>query len=45
LGHPIAATGIRMVVAMVHELGRRGARLGCVFLCTGGGMGMVAEAL
>jgi len=40
LGHPIAATGARMVVTMVHELRRRGARLGCVALCAGGGMGM-----
>jgi acetyl-CoA C-acetyltransferase len=47
LGHPIAATGARMVVTMVHELRRRGARLGCVSLCAGGGMGMamVVEAL
>jgi acetyl-CoA C-acetyltransferase len=47
LGHPIAATGTRMVVTMVHELRRRGARLGCVSLCAGGGMGMamVVEAL
>ena len=40
LGHPIAATGARMVVTMVHELRRRGARLGCVAMCAGGGMGM-----
>jgi len=40
LGHPIAATGARMVVTMVHELRRRGARLGCVSMCAGGGMGM-----
>jgi acetyl-CoA C-acetyltransferase len=47
LGHPIAATGARMVVTMVHELRRRGARLGCVSMCAGGGMGMamVLEAL
>jgi acetyl-CoA C-acetyltransferase len=47
LGHPIAATGTRMVVSMVHELRRRGARLGCVSMCAGGGMGMamVVEAL
>ena len=46
-GHPIAATGARMVVTMVHELRRRGARLGCVSMCAGGGMGMamVVEAL
>lgn len=40
LGHPIAATGARMVVTMVHELRRRGAHLGCVSMCAGGGMGM-----
>ena len=40
LGHPIAATGARMVVTMIHELRRRGARLGCVSMCAGGGMGM-----
>jgi acetyl-CoA C-acetyltransferase len=47
LGHPIAATGARMVVSMVHELRRRGARLGCVSMCAAGGMGMamVVEAL
>jgi acetyl-CoA acetyltransferase family protein len=47
LGHPIAATGARMIVSMVHELRRRGASLGCVSLCAGGGMGMamVVEAL
>jgi len=47
LGHPIAATGARMVVTMVHELRRRGAKLGCVSMCAGGGMGMamVIEAL
>ena len=47
LGHPIAATGVRMVVSMVHELRRRGARLGCVSMCAGGGMGMamVVEAV
>ena len=40
LGHPIAATGARMVVTMVHELRRRGKRLGLVSMCAGGGMGM-----
>jgi acetyl-CoA C-acetyltransferase len=39
LGHPIAATGARMVVTMVHELARRGGGLGCVSMCAGGGMG------
>jgi acetyl-CoA acetyltransferase family protein len=39
LGHPIAATGARMVVTMLHELARRGGGLGCVSMCAGGGMG------
>ena len=39
LGHPIAATGARMVVSMIHELERRDVRLGCVAMCAGGGMG------
>ncbi|MEQ6901571.1 thiolase family protein [Nocardioides sp. YIM 152588] len=45
LGHPIAATGARMVVTMIHELRRRGASVGVVSMCAGGGMGsaMVLE--
>lgn len=39
LGHPIAASGARMVVTMVGELRRRGASLGCVSMCAAGGMG------
>jgi acetyl-CoA C-acetyltransferase len=39
LGHPIAATGARMVVTMVHELRRRGASHGVLSMCAGGGMG------
>jgi acetyl-CoA C-acetyltransferase len=47
LGHPVAATGARMVVTMLHELRRRGATVGCVSMCAGGGMGsaMVLELL
>jgi acetyl-CoA acetyltransferase len=47
LGHPIAATGARMVVTMLGELRRRGATHGVVSLCAGGGMGaaMVLELL
>ncbi len=40
LGHPIGATGARIVVTLLHELERRGARLGLATLCVGGGMGM-----
>ncbi|MFD0364697.1 thiolase family protein [Nocardia sp. GCM10030253] len=39
LGHPVAATGARMIVTMVHELRRRGGGLGLTALCAGGGMG------
>jgi acetyl-CoA acetyltransferase family protein len=47
LGHPIAATGARMLVTMVHELRRRGAHVGCVSMCAGGGMGsaLIVELL
>ena len=47
LGHPIAATGARMVVTMVRELRRRGGGLGCISMCAGGGMGaaMVVETV
>jgi acetyl-CoA C-acetyltransferase len=47
LGHPVAATGTRMVVTMIHELRRRGGTVGCVSMCAGGGMGsaMVVELL
>jgi acetyl-CoA acetyltransferase family protein len=39
LGHPIAATGARMVVSMIHELRKRNQTVGCVAMCAGGGMG------
>ena len=39
LGHPIAATGARMVITMLGELARRDATFGMVALCAGGGMG------
>ncbi|MGE0041710.1 MAG: acetyl-CoA C-acyltransferase [Vicinamibacterales bacterium] len=40
LGHPIGATGARIVVTLLHELLRRGARTGLATLCVSGGMGM-----
>jgi acetyl-CoA C-acetyltransferase len=45
LGHPIAATGARMVVTMLNELRRRGKSHGVLSMCAGGGMGsaMVVE--
>ena len=40
LGHPIGATGARIVVTLVHELARRGASNGLATLCISGGMGL-----
>jgi len=40
LGHPIGCTGARLVVTLLHELERRGARRGLATLCVSGGMGM-----
>src|SRR5262249_20495328 len=39
LGHPVACTGSRMIVTLVHELRRRGQRYGVASMCAGGGMG------
>ncbi|MHB8891796.1 MAG: thiolase family protein [Candidatus Limnocylindrales bacterium] len=44
LGHPIGASGARIVATLVHELGRRGGRYGLATLCLGGG-GSVAMAI
>jgi acetyl-CoA acetyltransferase family protein len=38
LGHPIAMTGARMVITLVHELRRRGGGTGVAAMCAGGGM-------
>lgn len=40
LGHPVGATGTRIVVTLLHEMARRGNKLGLATLCVGGGMGM-----
>jgi acetyl-CoA C-acetyltransferase len=39
LGHPVAATGARMIVTLVNELERRGGGIGVASMCAGGGMG------
>ncbi|HYO47109.1 MAG TPA: thiolase family protein [Gemmatimonadota bacterium] len=39
LGHPIGATGARITVTLLHEMARKGARLGIATLCVSGGMG------
>jgi acetyl-CoA C-acetyltransferase len=40
LGHPIGATGARIVVTLLHEMARRGSTHGLATLCMSGGMGM-----
>jgi acetyl-CoA C-acetyltransferase len=40
LGHPIGASGARILVTLLYELGRRNARKGLATLCIGGGMGI-----
>lgn len=47
LGHPIGASGARIVVTLLHEMRRRNAKKGVASLCIGGGMGigMAFEAM
>ena len=40
LGHPIGASGARIVVTLTHEMKRRGTKFGVASLCVGGGMGL-----
>lgn len=39
LGHPIAASGARMLTTIAHELHRRGGGIGVAAMCAGGGQG------
>jgi acetyl-CoA acetyltransferase family protein len=39
LGHPVAATGARMIITTMYELRRRGGGIGIASMCAGGGMG------
>jgi acetyl-CoA C-acetyltransferase len=39
IGHPIGASGARILGTLVHELRRRGGGYGCVAICSGGGQG------
>jgi len=39
IGHPIGASGARILGTLVHELRRRGGGLGCAAICSGGGQG------
>jgi len=40
LGHPIGASGARVLVTLLHEMARRNAHKGLASLCIGGGMGV-----
>jgi acetyl-CoA C-acetyltransferase len=40
IGHPIGASGARVLITLLHEMGRRDARKGLAALCIGGGMGV-----
>ena len=46
LGHPIGASGARVLVTLLHAMKKRGVNLGLASLCIGGGQGisMVVEA-
>jgi acetyl-CoA C-acetyltransferase len=47
LGHPVGMTGTRLVLTLLYEMRQRGATLGAVTLCVGGGQGaaMVFERI
>lgn len=47
LGHPLGATGTRLVITVLHELQRRGGRYGLATACIGGGQGiaMIVERI
>lgn len=40
IGHPIGASGARVLTTLLHEMGRRDAKKGLATLCIGGGMGV-----
>ncbi len=42
LGHPIAATGARMLTTMLHDMKQRDLRYGLETMCVGGGQGVAA---
>ena len=47
LGHPVGASGARLIGTLVHQLGRAGGGIGVATICSGGGQGdaMVLEVL
>jgi len=47
LGHPVGATGVRLIITMINEMKRRGVKYGCASLCSSGGPGhaIVVESI
>ena len=47
LGHPVGASGTRIILSVAYELRRRGGRYACASLCIGGGQGiaLIIEAV
>ncbi|MGH6955923.1 MAG: acetyl-CoA C-acetyltransferase, partial [Caulobacteraceae bacterium] len=47
IGHPIGASGARILTTLLHQMKRQGASKGLATLCVGGGMGvaMTVEAM
>ena len=45
LGHPVGATGTRLITTLLYELKHTGGRYGLVTICAGGGMGVAFDAL
>lgn len=44
LGHPIGASGARIIITLMHELKRRGGGIGIAAICSGGGQGGIGRA-
>ena len=42
LGHPVGATGVRILTTLLHEMHRRAVRYGLETMCIGGGQGLAA---
>ena len=42
LGHPVGASGCRILVTLLHEMNKRGSNYGLATLCVGGGMGVAS---
>ena len=40
LGHPVGASGARILVTLIHEMKKQNKKKGCAALCIGGGMGI-----